>query len=48
MVVENETVRLNIWDTAGQERYRSLVTSYFKGAHALILVFDLTSKKSFE
>ena len=37
-----------IWDTAGQERYRSLAPMYYRGAAAAIVVFDLTSRDSFE
>lgn len=33
----------DIWDTAGQEKYKSLVPLYYRGAHIVILVFDLTS-----
>ena len=35
-------VKLQIWDTAGQERYKAIVTAYYRGAHAIILVFDLS------
>jgi len=37
-----------VWDTAGQERYRSIVRSYYRAAHAILLVFDLTNPTSFE
>ncbi|CAF1271783.1 unnamed protein product [Rotaria sp. Silwood1] len=30
------------WDTAGQERFRSITSSYYRGAHGIIIVFDLT------
>ena len=40
-------VRLQIWDTAGQERFRTLTTSYYRGTHCCILVFDITSQESF-
>ncbi|XP_065341276.1 ras-related protein Rab-34-like [Cloeon dipterum] len=33
---------LQMWDTAGQERFRSIATSYYRGANALVLVFDMT------
>jgi small GTP-binding protein len=37
-----------IWDTAGQEQYRSLASYYFRNTAAGILVFDVTSRPSFE
>ena len=45
---ENETLRFEIWDTAGQERYRSLAKVFYHNAAACILVYDITSKVSFE
>ncbi|CAF4640661.1 unnamed protein product [Rotaria socialis] len=41
-------IKLQIWDTAGQERYRSLTGSYFKDAHAVMIVFDVTKQESFD
>lgn len=40
-------VRLDIWDTAGQERYRSLAPMYYRGADAVVFVYDVTSRSSF-
>eukprot|EP00826_Nyctotherus_ovalis_P031347 TRINITY_DN2503_c0_g1_i5.p1 TRINITY_DN2503_c0_g1~~TRINITY_DN2503_c0_g1_i5.p1 ORF type:complete len:202 (+),score=53.56 TRINITY_DN2503_c0_g1_i5:96-701(+) len=37
-----------IWDTAGQECYRSLASFYYKDSDAIILVYDITNRKSFE
>ncbi|XP_059490954.1 ras-related protein Rab-34-like [Neocloeon triangulifer] len=34
---------LQMWDTAGQERFRSIASSYYRGAHALVVVFDMTN-----
>lgn len=48
ITVNNQAVRLQIWDTSGQERFRSITTSYFRGAHGMILVFDLTDRESFK
>jgi small GTP-binding protein len=42
------TIRLQVWDTAGQERFRSISRLYYRGAHAAILCYDVTSKKSFD
>ena len=36
-----------IWDTAGQERYRGVTRSYYRGAAACLLVYDITSRESF-
>lgn len=41
-----KTCKLQIWDTAGQERFRAIVTSYYRGAHGVILTYDLTDPKS--
>merc|ERR1711998_395988 len=45
---DQHLVTMQIWDTAGQERFQSLGVAFYRGADACILVFDLTSKKSFE
>jgi small GTP-binding protein len=44
----NKTINLDIWDTAGQEIYRSISKLFYKGASVGILVYDITSRKSFE
>jgi small GTP-binding protein len=46
--VGGTSVKLQIWDTAGQERFRSIAKAYFRSAVGVILVFDLTDRKSFE
>lgn len=43
-----EKVKLQIWDSAGQERYRTIASAYYRGAHGVGIVFDVTSKSSFE
>ena len=45
---DNKILKLEIWDTAGQERYRSVTTMFYKDSNAAILVYDITSKYSFE
>ena len=42
------TLQLQLWDTAGQERFRSLTHSYYNNAHAVVIVYDITNKRSFE
>jgi small GTP-binding protein len=46
--VNSVSVELQIWDTAGQERYRSLAPIYFRNAVAAVVVFDCTSRATFE
>lgn len=40
--------RVNFWDCAGQEKFHQVVKTFFKGAHGAVLVFDVSSKDSFE
>ncbi|KHJ98656.1 Ras family protein [Oesophagostomum dentatum] len=46
--IDNKKVKLQIWDTAGQERFRSVTAAYYRDADALLLVFDVSSRSSFE
>ena len=42
-------VRLQLWDTAGQERFRFSITGkYYRGAHGVIFIYDITNSESFE
>jgi small GTP-binding protein len=43
-----EIIALEIWDTAGSERYHSVIPSFFKNAAAVVIVFDLTLRASFD
>jgi len=46
--VDGAKVKLQIWDTAGQERFRSVTHAYYRDAHALLLLYDVTNKTSFD
>ena len=44
----NLKIKFEIWDTAGQEKFRSLARVFYNNASVCIMVYDITSKKSFE
>jgi len=48
MEVRGRRVKLSIWDTAGQERFRTITSSYYRGAQGIILVYDVSNRESFE
>ena len=46
--ISDKSIKLQLWDTAGTERFKSITTGYYRGANAAFVVFDLTSKSSFD
>ena len=46
--INNKKIKMQVWDTAGQERFRTIISSYFKGSHGLLLIFDITKMESFK
>ena len=45
---KKRTIKVEIWDTAGQERYKAITSVYYKGAKGAFIVYDITSRKTFE
>lgn len=43
-----ETIKLQVWDTAGQERFHAITTPYYRGANGVIIVYDITNRKTFD
>ena len=46
--INDNVFKIEIWDTAGQERYKSITAAYYKGAKGGLVVYDVTSKTSFD
>ncbi|VDP56486.1 unnamed protein product [Schistosoma mattheei] len=44
--LNGKVVKLQIWDTAGQERFRTITSSYYRGAQGIIIVYDITDQVS--
>ena len=44
----NKYIKIKVWDTAGQERFRTITRQYYKNAEGMILIFDVTEKKTFD
>lgn len=47
LVVDDTPIKLQLWDTAGQERFRNITNSYYKGAHGIVIVYDITNHVTF-
>jgi Ras-related protein Rab-8A len=46
--IDGNKYKLLIWDTAGQERFRTITTSYFRGCQGILLVYDITARKTYD
>mmetsp|Transcript_2297 Transcript_2297/g.4916 ORF Transcript_2297/g.4916 Transcript_2297/m.4916 type:complete len:200 (+) Transcript_2297:71-670(+) len=46
--LDGRRVKLQLWDTAGQERFRTLHQGFYRGAHGIIVVYDVTDRDSFK
>ena len=42
--IAGKEIKLQVWDTAGEERFRTITSSYYRGAHAVVVVYDISEK----
>ena len=48
VIINTVPIKMSIWDTAGQEKFRTVTSTYYKGAHGICFVFDVSRKDTFE
>lgn len=46
--IDGKTHKVQVWDTAGQERFRTITPAYYRNAMGVLILFDVTNKKSFD
>jgi Ras-related protein Rab-8A len=47
MTVENKPIKMQIWDTSGEEKFKAIAKNFYRGAHGVLLVYDICQKNSF-
>ncbi len=45
--LDDKPVKIQVWDTAGQERFRTITSAYYRGAHGIVLCYDVSARDSF-
>ena len=45
--LDDKVVKVQIWDTAGQERFRTITNAYYRGAHGILLIYNIDDRQSF-
>ena len=46
--INGKKVKYLIWDTAGEDRMKTMTYAYYRGCHVILIVYDVTIRKSFE
>ena len=46
--IDQKQISVHFWDTAGQEKYRGLTAAYYKNVHGVVIVYDITARRSYD
>jgi small GTP-binding protein len=46
-IIDDYNIHVNVWDTGGQDRFNFIIRSYFKDVTGVMLVYDITDRKSY-
>ena len=45
--IDNNPIKMQIWDTSGEEKFKAIAKNFYRGAHGVLLVYDICEKKGF-
>ena len=45
--IDNNPIRMQIWDTSGEEKFKAIAKNFYRGAHGVLLIYDICEKNSF-
>ena len=45
--IDNNPIKMQIWDTSGEEKFKAIARNFYRGAHGVLLVYDICEKNSF-
>ena len=48
VTIAGKKIKIQLWDTAGQERFHHITRSYYRGAHGIACVYDITDNDTFK
>ena len=48
ILFRGQNIKLQMWDTAGQEKYKGLIPSYVRNSSIVFVIFDVSTKTSFD
>ena len=47
ITLDNTPIKMQIWDTSGEEKFKAIAKNFYRGAHGVLLIYDICQKSSF-